>query len=55
VFVRTRSVLPKIQYLAEKNGFVYQGRFELEFKGEQQDRMVYTRLNDQSAALPLVA
>lgn len=57
VFVRTRSVLPQIQHLATKNGFEYQGRFELEFQGERQDRMIYTRVNAKPASqpLPLVA
>jgi len=57
VFVRTRSVLPQIQHLATKNGFVYQGQFELEFQGERQDRMVYSRINSQAIPwqLPLVA
>lgn len=54
VYVRTRSVLPKIQHLAAKSGFVYQGRFELEFQGERQDRIVYSRINTQMAPEPLL-
>jgi len=53
VYVRTRSVLPKIQHLAAKSGFVYQGRFELEFQGERQDRIVYSRINTQTVQEPL--
>jgi len=57
VFVRTRSVLPQIQHLAAKNGFRFQGQFDLEFQGQRQDRMVYTRINAPLASqpLPLVA
>jgi hypothetical protein len=43
VFVRTRKVLKPIVHLAEKNGFQYEGKFYLDFNGEQQDRIVFRR------------
>lgn len=45
VFVRTREVIRPVLHLIEKNGFEYRGRFELEFRGERQDRLVFGRSN----------
>lgn len=44
-FVRTRSVLRPILHMTEENGFEYRGRFQLDFRGEQQDRMIFARRN----------
>lgn len=43
VFVRTRGVIEPVLHLIAKNGFEYCGRFEMEFRGERQDRLVYER------------
>lgn len=43
VFVRTRETIGPILHLAEKNGFAFQGQFELEFQGERQNRLVFRR------------
>jgi len=43
VFVRTREVIEPVLHLIAKNGFEYCGRFEMEFRGEWQDRLVYER------------
>jgi len=45
VFVRTREVLHPIQHLAKKNRFQFCGKFELDFQGERQDRMIFKRFN----------
>lgn len=43
VFVRTRETIGPILHLAEKNGFAFQGQFELDFRGERQNRLVFRR------------
>lgn len=43
VFVRTRKVIGAVLHLIEKNGFKYSGRFDLDFHGQKQDRLVYRR------------
>ena len=43
VFVRTRETIEPILHLAEKNGFAFQGQFELDFRGERQNRLVFRR------------
>lgn len=44
VFVRTRETIGPILHLAEKNGFAFQGQFELNFRGERQNRLVFRRI-----------
>lgn len=43
VYVRTRETIGPILHLAEKNGFAFRGQFELDFRGERQNRLVYRR------------
>ncbi len=45
VFIRTRETIAPILHLLDKHGFDYQGRFEIEFRGECQRRLVYSREN----------
>lgn len=45
IFVRTRSVLRPVLHMIEKNGFEYRGKFDLDFHGERQDRIVFVRSN----------
>ncbi|MCB1909628.1 MAG: hypothetical protein KDH15_19885 [Rhodocyclaceae bacterium] len=43
LFVRTRTTIKPILHLLAKHGFDFRGRFELDFRGERQDRLVYAR------------
>jgi hypothetical protein len=44
LFVRTRKVIGPVLHLLEKHGFVLQGQFEVDYRGERQDRLVFQRL-----------
>ena len=43
VYLRTRETIGPILHLAEKNGFDFQGQFELDFQGERQNRLIFRR------------
>jgi hypothetical protein len=43
VFVRTRKMIRPVLHLIKKNGFEYLGHFELDFYGDIQDRLVFSR------------
>lgn len=43
VFVRTREMISPILHLAGKHGFVYQGRMHQDFRGTEQERLVFRR------------
>ena len=45
VFVRTRETIGSMLHLLSKHGFEHQGRFDLEFHGSLQSRLVYRRHN----------
>lgn len=45
VFVRTRSVLRPVLHLIDRHGFGLRGKFELDFHGERQERLVFARTN----------
>jgi len=43
VFIRTRIVIGSIQHLAAKHDFQLCGSFDINFRGQKQDRMVFRR------------
>jgi hypothetical protein len=43
VFIRTRTVIGSIQHLAAKHDFQLCGSFDINFRGQKQDRMVFRR------------
>jgi len=43
LFVRTRTTIKPILHLLAKHGFDFRGRFELDFQGQRQDRLVFAR------------
>ncbi|WP_238368014.1 hypothetical protein [Mesobacterium pallidum] len=43
LFIRTRPRIGQVQHLSESFGFELCGRFEVEFHGERQTRLVYCR------------
>lgn len=47
LFVRTREVIGPVLHLLEKHGFAYQGRFEVDYRGERQDRLVFQRVTQR--------
>lgn len=55
VFVRTRKAIGPVLHLIEKNGFEYLGRFDLDFNGEQQDRLVFRRPSRRKTRAPETA
>jgi hypothetical protein len=44
-FIRTRLVMSSIRHLANKHGFAFCGSFNLNFRGQRQERLVFKRQN----------